>query len=258
MKKFYGFNFEPANLAALPNLTLGSTLGDYDFYSSGESLFLHDKPNALLFKIKTRRKPSGTTFHNDAIQEYEFAFHVKWHGAIANKQKLTVEDAKFIFEQSEKYLKDSIDTSAIILARVNTIVAIIAAIIIGLTSYIVSEYRKTCDFDNVLITSTIGVIYFYILGYFAARNILPNLYFPVGSLPKDLFEDAFFQDAIPKEQRIIQYYVNEFENYQFRIGRNNYINGERWTLYKRTLLGLLFAPIVLFAAYGILFIFRSS
>jgi hypothetical protein len=256
MKKFAGFKFSDVNISLLSNLNHINTVESYDFYKNG-NIYIHDPNNNRLLLVKAWKRQTAKNFYNDLITAYNIAYNIRWTGPIANKQKLTVEDAKFIFEQSEKVLKDSIETSGTIVIRVNTIIAIIVAVIVGLTSYVVSEWKKSCSFDNVLITSSIGLFYFYVLGFFAVRSIYPSTYFTIGSSPKDLFSDSFFLEVVPHKSRIIRYYVSEIENYQFRVERNNYLNGKRWALYKRTLWALLAAPIVFFLTYCILTIFHS-
>lgn len=38
----------------------------------------------------------------------------RWQGRVGNKEKLTENDAKFLFDQSEKFLKDSVENSNLI------------------------------------------------------------------------------------------------------------------------------------------------
>jgi len=257
VRKFGGFKFTDTDIALLSSLNHTDTIEKYQFYKN-KNLYLYDLENNKLLKVKTYKKSTRANFYNNLLTAYKFAYNIKWSGSILNKQKLNVEDAKFIFEQSEKYLKDSIETSSTIVVRVNTVITIIVAVVIGLSSYIVNKWEnQSTGFNNILITSSIGLLYFYVLGFFAVRNVYPSPYFPIGSLPKDLFSDDFFLNEVPNEDRIIRYYVSEIENYQFRIERNNYKNGDRWALYKRTLWLLLTAPIVFFLTYGLLIIFRS-
>jgi hypothetical protein len=254
LKSLFSFTFKE-EIIDLSKLIKINSVEDYDFYKVNNTLYLYDSITDKTLKVKTWKSFSQKNFYSELITEYRYAYNIKWSGAIVNKQKLTAEDAKFIFEQSEKQLKDTTDTANNIVLRVNTIITIIVAIIVGLTSYIVSEWRKTCGFDNVLLTSSIGVLYFYFLGFFAVRSIYPTSYFIIGSIPKDLFSDSFFLNVIPNDERIIRYYVSEIENYQYRIERNNYTIGKRWKLYKRLLWALLSSPIVFLLTY--FFISRS-
>jgi len=173
----------------------------------------------------------------------------RWTAKLEHKKKLTADDAKFVFEQAEKLLKDSVETATTIINRVATLIPIISGIIIALTAYIFAQWYKTKVFDHILMVATLGVVYLSIVGIIAYSSLLPQKYYPAGSLPFDLFADTFFLDIVPDNKRIIRYYVSEIENYQFRIIENNTINAKRWRKYKYSLSALVAFPAFLTIAY---------
>ena len=107
----------------------------------------------------------------------------RWTANILNKEKLTHEDAKFVFEQVEKQVKDSIETAAIIVNRTSSLLTIISGLIIGLTAYIIQEWEGTSLLSNMLISAIAGDIYLFIIGFLCVLNIRPRTYKPAGSLP---------------------------------------------------------------------------
>lgn len=180
-----------------------------------------------------------------------------WVGNVEFKKKLTKEDSKFILEQAEKLLKDSIDTGATIVTRTNTLVTILSALIIAVSGYIISSWAKYNEALNMFICSIIGLAYLFCVAVNTVRNIAPTPYYPIGSLPENLIIASFFAEVIPNEDRIIRYYVSESEQYQFRIDENNKLNKFRWKLYKRSLWALMLTPAVFILIYFFVISFRA-
>jgi uncharacterized membrane protein YbhN (UPF0104 family) len=173
-----------------------------------------------------------------------------WQGNVANKEKLTTDDAKFLFDQAEKFLKDSVENSNLIVTRTSSLVTLLVGSLIALIGYVISKFNLQ-RFDALTITAMIGMVYVYILVYYAFENTKPRVYLIPGALPKDLFADAFFVEGIENEKRIIHFYISETENYQFKIEKNNELNKIRWKRYANLLKATVLSPLVLAAAYFI-------
>lgn len=171
-----------------------------------------------------------------------------WTGNVIYKAVLTKEDARFIFEQAEKMLKDSVETSNIIAARTNTLITIITGSLIAFISYLITRLKNT-EFDHLAFIGTAGTVYLFILAFLAFENTKQTSYLAPGSAPRDLLTDAIFNAVISKEERIIQFYISEYENYQFRIDKNNELNKKRWGRYDRILQALLLLPIGMLIIY---------
>jgi hypothetical protein len=177
-----------------------------------------------------------------------------WQGKVENKMKLTREDAKFFFEQSEKFLKDTVETSNIIVTRTNTLITLIAGSLVALFGYVVARLISK-QFDTLTITAIIAIVYLYLLTFYSFENTKPKTYLIPGSLPKDLFVDPFFVEGIKDENRIIHPYISEMENYQFKIEKNAELNRIRWKRYENILKAILALPLVLPLGYYIISIF---
>lgn len=171
-----------------------------------------------------------------------------WQGKVQNKEKLTQDDAKFLFDQAEKFLKDTVETSNIIVSRTNTLITIIAGSLVAFMTYIISRLSDY-KIDSQLITATTSTIYLYILIFYSFENTKPKTYLIPGSLPQDLFVDQFFVEGIEDKKRIIHFYISEIENYQFKIEKNAELNKLRWNRYENILKAILFLPIVLPICY---------
>lgn len=172
-----------------------------------------------------------------------------WTASVALKEKLTLDDAKFIFEQAEKLLNDSVATSETIVSRMNTLITLITGSLLALIGYIISRLGKDVIFDPPMFTASVGALFLYVLAIYSFQNNQPKDYLLPGTVPKNLFDPAFFNNAIPNNQRIILYYVNEFENYMYRIEINREINEKRWKRYSMIAGALLWLPIILVSCY---------
>src|SRR4051794_6448256 len=122
-----------------------------------------------------------------------------WQGKVENKEKLTKEDAKFLFEQAEKFLKDTVETSNTIVTRTNTLITILAGSLVAFMGYIISRLHDN-NMDSQLITAAFGTLYLYVLIFYSFENTKPKTYLIPGSLPKDLFVDAFFIEGIEDDK----------------------------------------------------------
>ena len=172
-----------------------------------------------------------------------------WTAPIVLKEKLTLQDAKFIFDQAEKLLIDSVATSETIVSRMNTLITLITGTLFALVGYIISRIGKVFILDSSLFAASIGALFLYVLAIYSFQNNQPKDYLLPGTVPKDLFNPAFFNQSIPNEDRLIRYYVNEIENYMYRIEINNEINNRRWSRYSLIAKALLFLPLILISCY---------
>lgn len=155
-------------------------------------------------------------------------------GTVLNKSKLTPEDAKFIFDQAEKVLKHTLEDSNTIVSRTTTLITILVTLTAAFFGYFINQLNAASK-AHIDWTALIGLLYLFSIIIYTYPNLKPSTYLVTGALPKDLFIDLFFNPAISDKQRIISYYVSEFENYQFKIEKNSEINKKRWRIYKNTL-----------------------
>ena len=92
-----------------------------------------------------------------------------------NEEKLTVEDAKFIFEQAEKLLKDINETNALIVSRTTTLITIVVGFMIALIGFIFNRAASAETFsDAQLLTAGITLLYIFNLCWRLVKNIQPK------------------------------------------------------------------------------------
>lgn len=169
-------------------------------------------------------------------------------------EKLTIEEAKFIFEHAEKQLQDSLDTNQLIITRTSTLITVTLALLLGLIGYAINKYQTIGHFDNLITSALFGSLYLFILSIWLTNNIRPKQYSITGSEPKLFFVENFFKEPNP-ENRLLYYYVNEIESYQIRIETNKITNATRWTTFNNCLWMLICTPIVLGFVFLILNLF---
>jgi len=167
---------------------------------------------------------------------------------MSSKQDITEADAKFIFEQAEKYLKNSFDIGTTIANRTSTLITLSLAIIAAFVGYVIKHFDETHAVNNIALICILGSAYLLAVLIYTAKNIQPNDYYVIGSLPCKLFVDAFFKDGKP-EDRIVKFYVSEITSYQQRIDKNEEKNAARWRKYKITVWALMILPIFLLSSF---------
>lgn len=166
-----------------------------------------------------------------------------------HKKKITVEEAKFIFEQGEKSFNDTIETSKKIFERSSSALTLLSGIIIGLVAYAIGRYEKNGHFDELLLTTVVAILYYLTVGYlFVFPNIKPTEYNLPGTQPKRYFHDQYF-NANPPQGRAVLPYLIEIKNLQDGIEENVEVNKKRWERYKKSLNWIFYSPIVIGAIY---------
>jgi hypothetical protein len=165
--------------------------------------------------------------------------------------RLTKDEAKFILEQSEKQLKETIDTGNIVVTRTTTLLTIAAGLLTALVGFSINRWEtKLHAWDTLLQLSCIVAIYILAVIIVLSLNIFGHTYYTTGSEPKPLLHDTFFSyPDTTNEQRIIHYYRNEFFQYQGRIEKNKRLNRKRWRKFKIAFIMTLATPLFITLIY---------
>ena len=170
-----------------------------------------------------------------------------------NFNNLSIEEAKFIFEQSDKFLKDKVETSQVIVARTTTLLTLIIGIIIGLISYSITIWQKNCVLSPDIITALGISLYSFVICFFLIRNISPKNYLISGREPSRIITNEFFT-ASDEKIRILWIYLSEIKANQFKIDKNEEVNNKRWHVFKMCLWLITSLPFVLFILYVVVFL----
>lgn len=177
----------------------------------------------------------------------------KWSPKLDNCKKLTLEDAKFFFEQAEKYLQDITDSHKSIIEKSNILLALMLTFLSGFVGFNINKVSTEGGNDDFSIALWILIGYLFFGVIYLISNIKPTQYMALGSQPNKIFVDFFFRPAVSNEERIIRLYVSEIERYQHRIDVNKEINEMKWKVYKKTIYILFGIPIVFLISFSILF-----
>lgn len=183
----------------------------------------------------------------------------KWAVKAEYENKLTLADVKFILEQAEKHLKETTAVSTLIVSRATTLITISAGLLSGLVGYSINRWQSNQQMDALLITAILSIGYLFWVIYTLYVNIKGQDYCEVGSEPKSLVADSFFDpyfdstDEITRkekdEERTREFYLCEINSYQERIECNKRINKVRWVKFNRSLWCIIYTPLFLAITY---------
>ncbi|WP_121809869.1 hypothetical protein [Mucilaginibacter kameinonensis] len=166
--------------------------------------------------------------------------------------KLTLEDAKFIFDQAEKSYNYTMETAKGIYERSNGLLTLVSGVLIGLVAYAIGKWKDTPHLDTLLFTAIVGIFYFLILGLiFILESVTPSEYLLPGTNPEAYFNIGFFNDRLKDDDRLLAFYKVEIINFKERIEENTKKNDRRWKMYVLCLRAIFFSPIVMGIAFGI-------
>ena len=167
--------------------------------------------------------------------------------------RVSLEDVKFIFNQAEKRLDDTVKTGESIASKTMSMITVMAGVLIALSGYTISNWKGFLSATDKDLAAIIGSLYILGLFFYMLTNVLPNNYFVLGSEPDLLMVPQYFDAALPQEMTTIFIYMSEIENYNDRIDKNLEVNARRWRKYRISVVLFLLLPVVL----GIVFILQE-
>lgn len=159
---------------------------------------------------------------------------------------MTPEEGRFLLDQAEKILKDTVDTNALIVTRTTTLITIASTGIIALIGFAINR-NDTKGFDKEVLTSIVVIGHLMWINWDLFKLVLPRGYYSYGSKPRRFFIKQIFDQH--KDNRLKIMYASEIEEYQRRILFNEGRNDEKWALYTKALSRIVFAPALLIIAY---------
>ena len=166
-------------------------------------------------------------------------------------QLISEGEAKFLYEHSEKQLKDTLDANTLIVTRLTSLITIVATLTVALFGYALHRHEDHSICDPMLQTAIFAIVYLFVISVLLFCNIQPNAYYSVGAEPVDLVNEQLFNERNGK-YRLTALYVNEIHEYQKRLKANKRVNRRRWRLYKAALILLVCSPVALALAYLVL------
>jgi hypothetical protein len=174
-----------------------------------------------------------------------------WSANYSNKVAASIDDAKFIYDQAEKKLKEILSIGDLIVSRTTTLITLITALLVGLIGYAVNRYSNIhchCHTDTLFaVASTTSGYLFFVLIY-ASTNFLGKRYRVLGASPKKLFDNVFFE-GIEGELRSKMFIWTQIENYQDSIEFNEKKNKKRWQTFNISVILVMLIPVIILLTY---------
>jgi len=178
-----------------------------------------------------------------------------------NEGKINLEEAKFIFQQADTKLKDTVETSQIIVGRTVTIAGISIGIMVALVSYLFTKWSDSNSNFYSLLVVKIAACYYFLLNIVIVLNIHPSKYTIAGSNPSQLYGDHFFKaehdNTIENpNNRLLELYKVTIGGYESGINNNKNLNNSRWKLFRFSLWALALSPLFIIFVYILFIIIR--
>ena len=163
--------------------------------------------------------------------------------------RVSLEDVKFIFNQAEKRLDDTVKTGESIASKTMSMITLMVGVLVALCGFMISDWKNLLSATHKDYAAVIGSLYILGLYIYMIKNVLPSRYFVLGSEPEELMIPQFFDGMVQQDKITILIYMSEIENYNLRIEQNLEINTKRLTRYRFSIILFLLLPVVLGITY---------
>lgn len=181
----------------------------------------------------------------------------EWKANPEYKLLATIDDAKFIYDQAEKKLKEIISSGDLVVNRTTTLITVVVGVIVGLLGYSINRYYSLNKFDASIWSCIIGIIYLFFILYYLRINFKGAKYSIIGASPKTLFSSDFFK-VTDEKLRSKMFIWAQIENYQDSIDKNSFVNNQRWDRFNLSVTLIMFIPVLLTVIFFILQCFLSE
>lgn len=172
-----------------------------------------------------------------------------------SEKEITILELQFIFSQAEKLLIESIGSGESVLTRTTILISIVIALISSGLGLMISSLNDLLNSANLIASVAIVLVY---LGFALQKlylNFIGKDYKVVGSQPKDLLHNWYFDNYKEEQTRSKAILISEIKEYQERISENNIINRRRWHLFHCSLLITASSPVIFLFCYLLFSIF---
>jgi hypothetical protein len=176
-----------------------------------------------------------------------------------NVDRLSMDELKLIFNQAEKRLDETVKRGESIASKTMSMITLMAGLLIALSGYIISIWKGFPALTNKDWVGIVGCLYLLGLLIYVINNVMTHKYLVVGSQPEDLINSTYSGEDISGSKILLLMYINEIENYNWRIDYNTTLNRRCWRRYLISVRVFLLFPLVLALLYGVLeWIFREK
>ena len=169
-----------------------------------------------------------------------------------NVDRLSMDELKLIFSQAEKRLDDTVKQGESIASKTMSMITLMAGLLIALSGYTISIWKGFYALTTKDWVGIVGCLYLLGLLIYAINNVMTHNHHVAGSKPEDLVNATYSEDDIAGNKMLLLMYINEIEDYNWRIECNTMLNRQGWRRYRTSVRVFLLFPIVLAFLYEIL------
>jgi len=176
----------------------------------------------------------------------------KWRAKDENKLTANIEEAKFIYDQAEKKLKEIIASVDLVINRNIALVAVVVAMLTAIIGFVINRHyvnNYSFETDAILKTSVVFIIYLFFVIVRISRNIISDKYRVIGASPRTLFSEEYFKATSDERIREKMFVWTQIENYQESIDFNMEKHNRMWSRFNYDLIYTLAAPILLLVTF---------
>ena len=176
----------------------------------------------------------------------------------ANELAVTEGELRFVFTQAENLLKESLGSGDSVLNRSTVLLSILLGIITSIIGFLVGVISTSPSLNKLPASLVITSLYLAFALYRLTPNLFGTDYQVLGSQPKDLLHNWYFEQSKKAEARSKDMLLSEVKEYQGRIVFNNILNKKRWARFHFALILTTCAPAVFLFCFIVFSIFLPS
>jgi hypothetical protein len=169
-----------------------------------------------------------------------------WKTDIKDWRKLSKDTADFILAQAETLLKETLDTANSITVRAERIITLQVPLLVGLLVYIFNNLKDISHFLPLTAVLCATVIISSIAACY--NNFKKNEIDVPGEYPKNILSSRLIENKFDEKEQYLNMVINQCENFQLRIDKNDKLNVLRMKRNMRSLnifiFGLTLCPVV--------------
>jgi hypothetical protein len=166
--------------------------------------------------------------------------------------KVSMDELKLIFGQAEKRLDDTVRQGESIASKTMSMITLMSGLLIALSGYIISIWDTPTSLTNKDLVGIFGCLYILGVLIYVMRNLMTYKYAVAGSKPEKLINANYFNEDIQRDKMLLLMYLNEIEDYNWRIEKNTNLNRRRWRRYRVSIFLFLCFPLFLILLYDAL------
>jgi len=174
-----------------------------------------------------------------------------WIPNEAHVTSLSEDEARLIFEQSEKMLQSLVAGADMLVARMSRLMTLTMSLMALLLCYAFFRYDRYSALDVQLFSLVIGVCYLFCISVIIVlkTSMIKKDAVLIGTEPRELFTDILLSRSA---NNIKQFYITQIISHQNKIMQCRKSNKVNWRLYSILLWLTVLIPMVILLVYWLL------